>query len=172
VAALPLRADFVAKVAAQVTILFDAFEKTSDLKRGWGYSASIEHAGRRILFDTGSKGSDFAYNANAIGVDLKRLDFVVLSHRHNDHTAGLNHVLHENPGVTIYTPLEVAGFNFPCRRAHGSTPPCLHPEARPTRRLQCEHRAVADRSCESGCQKPTRVSARAQPQTRPSERLR
>src|SRR5262245_3208595 len=74
------------------------------------------------------------------GSILKRLDFVVLSHRHNDHTAGLNHVLHENPGVTIYTPLEVAGFNFPCRRAHGSTPPCLHPEARPTRRLQCEHR--------------------------------
>src|SRR5262249_31554618 len=93
VAALPLRADFVAKVAAQVTILFDAFGKTSDLKRGWGYSASIEYAGRRILFDTGSKGSDFAYNANAIGVDLKQLDFVVLSHRHNDHTAGLNHVL-------------------------------------------------------------------------------
>jgi 7,8-dihydropterin-6-yl-methyl-4-(beta-D-ribofuranosyl)aminobenzene 5'-phosphate synthase len=44
---------------------------------------------------------------------LKRLDFVVLSHRHNDHTAGLNHVLRENPGVTIYTPLEAAGFNSP-----------------------------------------------------------
>ena len=46
--------------AARVTILFDAFGKTSDLKRGWGYSAFIEYAGRRILFDTGSKGADFA----------------------------------------------------------------------------------------------------------------
>jgi 7,8-dihydropterin-6-yl-methyl-4-(beta-D-ribofuranosyl)aminobenzene 5'-phosphate synthase len=99
--------------AARVTILFDAFGKTSDLKRGWGYSASIEYAGRHILFDAGSKGADFAFNANALGVDLKRLDFVVLSHRHNDHTAGLNHVLRENPGVTIYTPLEAAGFNSP-----------------------------------------------------------
>ena len=99
--------------AARVTILFDAFGKTSDLKRGWGYSASIEYAGRHILFDAGSKGADFAFNANALGVDLKRLDFVVLSHRHNDHTAGLNHVLRENPGVTIYTPLETAGFNSP-----------------------------------------------------------
>jgi hypothetical protein len=33
--------------AARVTILFDAFGKTSDLKRGWGYSAFIEYAGRR-----------------------------------------------------------------------------------------------------------------------------
>ena len=99
--------------AARVTILFDAFGKTSDLKRGWGYSASIEYAGRHILFDAGSKGADFAFNANALGVDLKQLDFVVLSHRHNDHTAGLNHVLRENPGVTIYTPLETAGFNSP-----------------------------------------------------------
>ena len=99
--------------AARVTILFDAFGKTSDLKRGWGYSAFIEYAGRRILFDTGSKGTDFAFNANALGVDLKRLDFVVLSHRHNDHTAGLNHVLRENPGITIYTPIEAAGFNSP-----------------------------------------------------------
>jgi 7,8-dihydropterin-6-yl-methyl-4-(beta-D-ribofuranosyl)aminobenzene 5'-phosphate synthase len=99
--------------AARVTILFDAFGKTSDLKRGWGYSAFIEYAGRRILFDTGSKGADFASNANAFGVDLKRLDFVVLSHRHNDHTGGLNHVLRENPGITIYTPIEAAGFNSP-----------------------------------------------------------
>jgi 7,8-dihydropterin-6-yl-methyl-4-(beta-D-ribofuranosyl)aminobenzene 5'-phosphate synthase len=73
----------------------------------------IEYGGRRILFDTGSKGADFAYNANALGVDLKNLDFVVLSHRHNDHTAGLNHVLRENPRVTIYTPFEGAGFNTP-----------------------------------------------------------
>lgn len=99
--------------AARITVLFDAFGKPSNLKRGWGYSAFIEYGDRRILFDTGSKGADFAYNVNALGVDLKKLDFVVLSHRHNDHTAGLNHVLRENPSVTVYTPLEAAGFNSP-----------------------------------------------------------
>jgi 7,8-dihydropterin-6-yl-methyl-4-(beta-D-ribofuranosyl)aminobenzene 5'-phosphate synthase len=97
--------------AAKVTILFDAFGKPSDLKRGWGYSAFIEYGGRRILFDTGAKSADFAHNAQALGVDLKRLDLVVLTHRHNDHTGGLNHVLRENPGVTVYTPVEGAGFN-------------------------------------------------------------
>jgi len=98
---------------ARITILFDAFGKPSDLKRGWGYSAFIEYGGRRILFDTGSKSADFAYNVSALGIDLKRVDLVVLTHRHNDHTAGLGHVLRENPSVTIYTPIEPAGFNSP-----------------------------------------------------------
>jgi len=96
--------------ASRATVLFDAFGAPSGLKRGWGYSAFIEHGGRRILFDTGGNTKDFAANATALGVDLKKLDFVALSHRHNDHTAGLNHVLRENPAVTIYTPVEGAGF--------------------------------------------------------------
>ncbi len=102
-----------AEGASQATVLFDAFGKPSDLKRGWGYSLFIEHGGRRILFDTGGNDADFAANATALGIDLKKLDFVVLSHRHNDHTAGLNHVLAENPDVTVYTPFEGGGFNSP-----------------------------------------------------------
>jgi 7,8-dihydropterin-6-yl-methyl-4-(beta-D-ribofuranosyl)aminobenzene 5'-phosphate synthase len=100
-----------AETAGRATVLFDAFGKPSSLKRGWGYSLFIEYGGRRILFDTGGNDADFASNASALGIDLKKLDFVVLSHRHNDHTAGLNHVLNENPDVTIYTPFENAGFN-------------------------------------------------------------
>ena len=103
---------------ARVTILFDAFGRPSDLRRGWGYSSLIEYGGRRVLFDTGSNGGNFEHNVKSLGIDLKNLDFVVISHRHNDHTAGLNHVLRENPTVTIYTPLEQAGFSSP-------TPPTL-----------------------------------------------
>ena len=106
-APLSLRAAGAAEQASRATVLFDAFGEPSGLKRGWGYSAFIEHGGRRILFDTGGGNTkDFAANASALGVDLKKLDFVALSHRHNDHTAGLNHVLRENPSVTIYTPVE------------------------------------------------------------------
>ena len=103
---------------ARVTILFDAFGRPSDLRRGWGYSALVEYGGRRILFDTGSNAANFEHNVKTLGVDLTKLDFALLSHRHNDHTAGLNHVLRENPTVTIYTPLEPAGFN-------SQTPPPL-----------------------------------------------
>jgi 7,8-dihydropterin-6-yl-methyl-4-(beta-D-ribofuranosyl)aminobenzene 5'-phosphate synthase len=102
-----------AETANRATVLFDAFGKPSSLKRGWGYSLFIEHGGRRVLFDTGGNDADFASNASALGIDLKRLDFVVLSHRHNDHTAGLNQVLNEYPDVTIYTPFEAGAFNSP-----------------------------------------------------------
>jgi 7,8-dihydropterin-6-yl-methyl-4-(beta-D-ribofuranosyl)aminobenzene 5'-phosphate synthase len=111
---VPLTFDVcAAQQAAKVTVLFDAFGKPSELKRGWGYSTLIEYGGRRILFDTGAKSKDFAFNVAALNIDLKTLDFVVITHRHNDHTAGLNHVLRENPGVTIYTPIEGAQFNSP-----------------------------------------------------------
>jgi 7,8-dihydropterin-6-yl-methyl-4-(beta-D-ribofuranosyl)aminobenzene 5'-phosphate synthase len=69
---------------ARVTILFDAFGKPSNLKRGWGHSVLVEYGGRRVLFDTGGKSAEFAFNVSSLAVDLKKLDFVVLSHRHND----------------------------------------------------------------------------------------
>jgi len=96
---------------ARVTILYDAFGKPSVLKRGWGYSALVEYGGKRVLFDTGGENNDFAYNVKTLGIDLSRLDFVVLSHRHVDHTSGLNHVLSLNPGVKIYTPGDPALFS-------------------------------------------------------------
>jgi 7,8-dihydropterin-6-yl-methyl-4-(beta-D-ribofuranosyl)aminobenzene 5'-phosphate synthase len=98
---------------ARVTILYDAFGKPSNLKRGWGYSALVEYGGKRILFDTGGDAADFGFNAKTLGVDLTRLDFVVLSHRHGDHTSGLNYVLSVNPKVKIYTPAEGAAFGTP-----------------------------------------------------------
>ena len=98
---------------ARVTILYDAFGKAPAMKHGWGYSALVEYAGKRILFDTGGDLDDFAANVKSLGVDLTRLDFVVLTHRHGDHTSGLHHVLKVNPGVRIYTPVEPANFDTP-----------------------------------------------------------
>jgi 7,8-dihydropterin-6-yl-methyl-4-(beta-D-ribofuranosyl)aminobenzene 5'-phosphate synthase len=111
IAPLLVSTAFAQTPAARVTILFDAFGRPSNLRRGWGYSSLIEYGGRRVLFDTGSNGASFEHNVKSLGVDLKNLDFVVISHRHNDHTAGLHHVLRENPSITIYTPLEGAAFN-------------------------------------------------------------
>jgi 7,8-dihydropterin-6-yl-methyl-4-(beta-D-ribofuranosyl)aminobenzene 5'-phosphate synthase len=65
--------------------------------------------GRRILFDTGNDAKIFAENVKAAKVDLTRLDFAVISHRHLDHTAGLSYLLAVNPGVTLYVPKEPFG---------------------------------------------------------------
>lgn len=91
---------------ARVTILYDAIGKVPNLKHGWGYSALVEYGGKRILFDTGGDMEDFAANAKSLKVDLTHLDFVVISHRHGDHTSGLRHVLAVNPQVRIYAPVE------------------------------------------------------------------
>jgi len=45
---------------SRVTILSDAFGEPSLLKRGWGYSALVEHGGKRILFDTAGSADDLA----------------------------------------------------------------------------------------------------------------
>ena len=92
-----------------VTILYDAFGERAGLTRDWGFAALVEYNGKRILFDTGNNADIFADNVRALGVDLRTIDFVVVSHRHGDHTAGLNYLLTVNPGVKIYAPREGFG---------------------------------------------------------------
>src|SRR5258705_3084116 len=95
---------------SQITILYDAFGTDPSMTKDWGFSALVEIDGKRILFDTGNDADIFAANVKAKGVDLKTLDFVVLSHRHSDHMAGLNYVLSVNPTVKIYAPKEGFGI--------------------------------------------------------------
>ncbi len=94
---------------ARVTILYDAFGKDSNVRKDWGFSALVEIGGKRILFDTGNNAAIFVANAKAKGVDFTTLDFVVQSHRHGDHLAGLAEVLKVNPRVKIYGPKEGFG---------------------------------------------------------------
>jgi 7,8-dihydropterin-6-yl-methyl-4-(beta-D-ribofuranosyl)aminobenzene 5'-phosphate synthase len=95
--------------AAQVTILYDAFGKTSTMTKDWGFSALVEYGGKRILFDTGNNAEIFAHNVLAKGIDLTKLDFAIVSHRHGDHTSGLNYLLKVNPSIKIYAPQENFG---------------------------------------------------------------
>jgi 7,8-dihydropterin-6-yl-methyl-4-(beta-D-ribofuranosyl)aminobenzene 5'-phosphate synthase len=98
------------KAEERITILYDAFGTDPTMTKDWGFSALVEIAGKRILFDTGDNAETFAANVKAKGVDLATLDFVVLSHRHSDHMAGLSYVLSVNPTVKIYAPKEGFGI--------------------------------------------------------------
>ena len=94
---------------AQITVLYDAFGRDPELQKDWGYAALVEVGGMRILFDTGNNADVLAKNAAAKRVDLARLDFVVMSHRHGDHMGGMSYVLGVNPKVRIYAPKESFG---------------------------------------------------------------
>src|SRR5713101_2637350 len=113
---------------AQITVLYDAFGKASAMQKDWGYAALIEYGGKRILFDTGNNPDLLAQNAKAKGIDLSKLDFVVMSHRHGDHMGGMAYLLSVNPKVKIYAPREgfgVYGFSLPSKfyRKDASLPP-------------------------------------------------
>lgn len=102
--------------STRVAILNDCFGRELPLRKDWGFAALVEFQGRRILFDTGNRPRTFAENAQAMSVDLKRLDFVVISHRHGDHTTGIAHLLSIHPQIPIYAPNElygVFGSNLP-----------------------------------------------------------
>jgi len=85
-AAVGISPAYAQSSTGQITVLYDAFGKTSTMKKDWGFSALIEYGGKRILFDTGNNAEIFAHNVEAKGIDLKQLDFAVVSHRHGDHT--------------------------------------------------------------------------------------
>ena len=102
-------ARLAAQPANRVTILYDAFGKSSSLKKDWGFSAFVEYNGKRVLFDTGNNADIFAENLKALGIDIKKLDFAIISHRHGDHTSGLSYLLSANPTVKIYAPKEPFG---------------------------------------------------------------
>ena len=93
----------------KITILHDSFGHPSSLRKDWGFAALLEFEGQRILFDTGNSAKTFSENCSTLGLDLQNLGYAVISHRHGDHTSGLNHLLRVNPKATIYTPEETYG---------------------------------------------------------------
>jgi 7,8-dihydropterin-6-yl-methyl-4-(beta-D-ribofuranosyl)aminobenzene 5'-phosphate synthase len=66
-----------------------------------GLSLHVDTGRTRILFDTGTTGA-FADNAHALGIDLARIDFAVVSHHHYDHGGGLERLFQENRTVRVW----------------------------------------------------------------------
>jgi len=72
-----------------------------------GFSALVRlsRGGRQktILFDFGFSEHGAAFNADALGVDLRGVEVLVLSHGHGDHTGGLRSLLSKigRPGIDL-----------------------------------------------------------------------
>ncbi|MBK9336429.1 MAG: MBL fold metallo-hydrolase [Lewinellaceae bacterium] len=90
-----------------ITNLYDAFGNNPSLQKDFGFSCILRHEGRTILFDAGSNADIFRNNVKQMGIDLKKLDAIVISHGHFDHLNGIDYVLKINPKVKIYMPYDV-----------------------------------------------------------------
>ena len=88
-----------------ITIVYDNNAYDPRLKTAWGFSCLIEYRGQVILFDTGGDSSTLLANMDMLGIDPSRIEAVVLSHIHGDHTSGLSGLLPmAGDGLTVFVP--------------------------------------------------------------------
>lgn len=74
----------------------------------------IETKKHKLLLDTGATDA-FLTNANTLGTDLTKVDTVIISHGHYDHTGGLMSFVKINPDAKIYIQKTAQGEFYNCR---------------------------------------------------------
>lgn len=94
----------------KITTLVENCVYGRKLQAEHGLSLYIEIQGNRILFDTGA--SDlFIRNARLLRIDLQKVDYLILSHGHSDHTGGLRYFLELNTQATVVCKREIFFLN-------------------------------------------------------------
>ena len=126
------------------TVLTDNRTKDPSFMTQHGLSILLETARYRILLDTGA--SDVLIrNAKRMGIDLETVDYVFVSHGHNDHAGGLRHFMEVNKRAkVIVSPEAVNGMFYSIRNApHSIT--TVWPEGMGERSIMVDHTCeVAD----------------------------
>lgn len=81
------------------TVVYDN-EALNGFKKDWGFSCLI---GENVLFDTGARYDTLRHNIDRLKVNLSKIDTIVLSHFHGDHTGGIDVVRYLDK-VQVVTP--------------------------------------------------------------------
>jgi 7,8-dihydropterin-6-yl-methyl-4-(beta-D-ribofuranosyl)aminobenzene 5'-phosphate synthase len=76
--------------SVEITVLIDN-NPSGSYKAPWGVSMLVETPYNKILFDCGPDKDDLKNNAEAMGVTIDDIDFIIISHEHLDHVDGLDH---------------------------------------------------------------------------------
>ncbi len=87
-----------------------------------GVSMLVETPEGRVLFDTGQSGTVLLHNVHEMGLSLRDIDAIVLSHGHYDHTGGLDAALKATGPVPVFAHPDVFVPRF-SRRSDGSLKP-------------------------------------------------
>jgi 7,8-dihydropterin-6-yl-methyl-4-(beta-D-ribofuranosyl)aminobenzene 5'-phosphate synthase len=72
-----------------LTVLYDNIPFDKNLQTHWGFSCLVEKGSTRVLIDTGAQAATLLANLKVLKLDVSRLDAIILSHIHDDHTKGL-----------------------------------------------------------------------------------
>ena len=88
----------------RVTILYDNYAAVERVQADWGFSCLVQGAEKTILFDCGTRAATLQKNVASLNVDLSRVEMIVLSHLHGDHSGGLEWVLSQKRDIPVYLP--------------------------------------------------------------------
>ncbi len=88
----------------EITIVFDNYHYNPNLTSLWGFSAFLQLPNQTILFDTGSNGHVLLKNIQTLGLNVKDIDTLFISHPHWDHIGGVDSVIEQNPNLHIFAP--------------------------------------------------------------------
>ncbi len=86
----------------KISLIVDNYAASANTKTDWGFSCLIEGAEKTILFDTGANPDIFLHNVAQMKIDLSKVQQVVISHDHGDHTGGLMAALARSHNAVVY----------------------------------------------------------------------
>lgn len=84
----------------KVTVVVDNIGN-NETKGEWGLCLYIEYNGKNFLLDTGAS-TLFAENMQKMGIDIKNIDYAILSHAHSDHAGGMPCFFESNQKADFY----------------------------------------------------------------------
>lgn len=90
----------------EITVLVDNYAQCSNVLAEYGLSVHIRDGEEQALLDTG-QGRVLLHNSAALGIDLKEIDNLIISHGHYDHTGGLSDFLLNARNVPVWAHPEI-----------------------------------------------------------------
>lgn len=84
-----------------VVVIDNLPHPSMNLETEHGLSIYFEVQNKKFLLDTGASAL-FAKNAALLGIDIAKIDYLILSHSHYDHTGGLEMFLKLNSKAPVY----------------------------------------------------------------------
>ncbi|MBN1382161.1 MAG: MBL fold metallo-hydrolase [Deltaproteobacteria bacterium] len=131
----------------KITIVYDNETLKENLKADWGFACIVDAEGRRILFDTGAKGSILLDNMRTLGIEPTSVEEIFISHSHWDHTGGLSEILNaKGKKIEVYIPASCSGDTDAAEIITVSSPLEIHPNIFSTGELKQIEQSMAVRT--------------------------
>lgn len=92
------------KSPVTLEVIYDNYVSKKGTTADWGFSVLIGGLDKEILFDAGTKPEIFESNLHESGIDPSRIDMLVLSHEHSDHTGGIPSLAKMKKGIPVLMP--------------------------------------------------------------------